>query len=278
MNSEKNQSLDASKSKFVTLRQRFIELYESGATHDTIAQELGIAMPTVSLWRERAGLPPRRDSRGGAWWDERLIGDKSVIQMLKDLETPLCLNQGDIRSILGLITRKMIEGWKIQGRSLQDMILAAVFLYIRVWRPPINAYQFCASCNQAGYPIHHTRIRRISQELREAGVKVDSPKPEEILKKHKYALKKGLGIDDEVINEASSLIAQARSPSSTHGKSPFSLAASAIYLSSQGRTEGYITEGELSRFFGVTEVTIRNTNKVLRRFMRKESHDTMEGG
>ena len=267
---EKNSSLDASKSKFPTLKDRFVELYQSGATHDAIAQELGIAIPTVSIWRERLGLRTRRHySGGGAWWDERWLSNKSVMQMLKELANPLCLNQGDIRSILGLLTRQIIEGWKIQGRSLQDMILTAVFLYIRAWRPPMSASQFSTVCHDAGYRVGHARILRLSKELRQTGVKVDPPKPEEILKKRKYALKKDFGIDDHVINEACSLIAQARGQGFTNGKSPFSLAASALYLTAQGLTDSCITEGEMSRFFAVTEVTIRNNNKVLGRFVRK---------
>jgi len=267
---EKNSSLDACKSKFPTLKDRFVELYESGATHDAIAQELGIAIPTVGIWRERLGLRPRRHyTEGGAWWDERWLADKSVMQMLKELSYPLCLNQGDIRSILGLLTRRMIEGWKIQGRSLQDMILTAVFLYIRAWRPPISASQFSAVCHEAGYRVKHPRILRLSKELRETGVKVEPPKPEEILKRRKYALKKDFEIDDNVINEACSLIAQARSQGFTSGKSPFSLAASALYLTAQRRTNKCITEGDMSHFFAVTEVTIRNNNKVLGRFMRR---------
>jgi len=261
-------------SKFLRLRNRLIELYELGATHESIAQELGIAIPTVSLWLERLELPSRRSfDGGGAWWEERWLGDKSVIQMLKDIAAPLSLSQGDIRSILGLLTRRMIEGWNIQGRSLQEMILATVFLYIRAWRPPISAYQFSVACSNAGYYIRHTRILRLSKELQEKGVRVNSPKPEDILKKRQFALKKDFGIDDQILSDACSLITEARSKGLTHGKSPFSLAASALYLTTQGRTDRYVTEGELSRFFAITEVTIRNTNKVLGRFERKERYD-----
>lgn len=260
------------KSKFHELKDRFIELYESGATHESISQELGIAVPTVSFWRERLGLPRRRNLRARrAWWDERLLGNKTVKQMLAELAPCLRLSQGDVRSVLGLFTRRMVQGWKVQGRPLQDLMLTIVFLYIRAWRPPISASQFCDSCYEAGYHITPKRILRISKELRKTGVKVNPPKPVQVLERHKYALKKELGVDDELMRQACALIEKAHKQRAIHGRSPFSVAGSAIYLVAKDRSYVYITEDDVSRFFRVTEVTIRNVNKVLARFLTDEN-------
>jgi transcription initiation factor TFIIIB Brf1 subunit/transcription initiation factor TFIIB len=252
------------KSKFNELKDRFIELYDSGATHESISRELGIAVPTVSVWRERLGLPLRRALRSRrAWWDEACLGKKTVKQMLMELAPRLRLSRGDIRSILGLFTRRMVQGWKVRGRPLQDLMLTTVFLYIRAWRPPVSASQFCDSCFEAGYRVTQKQMLRISKELRKAGVKVSTPKPWQVLERHKYALKKELGADEELIKKARELTLRAHKQRLIHGRSPFSVAGSAIYLATKDRSDIYITEDDVSRFFGVSEVTIRNVNKIL---------------
>jgi transcription initiation factor TFIIB len=72
-----------------------------------------------------------------------------------------------------------------------------------------------------------------------------------------------VGLDQRTVQEAMRLLSEAVSKGATVGKDPVGIAAAALYMACQETTQN-LTQKDIARAAGVTEVTVRNRFKGLK--------------
>ncbi|HIQ29169.1 MAG TPA: transcription initiation factor IIB [Candidatus Caldiarchaeum subterraneum] len=155
-----------------------------------------------------------------------------------------------------LIYRKALKAGLVRGRSIRSIMAAATYAACRIMGTPRDLREF-----ERAFPI--VKRKTIAQGyrllLKHLGLKVPVADPKIYV--HKIASK--VGLDERTVQEALRILEEAEKRGATVGKDPVGIAAAALYMACQETTQN-LTQKDIARAAGVTEVTVRNRFKGLK--------------
>ena len=161
-----------------------------------------------------------------------------------------------VKEQAAFIYRGALKEGMVRGRSIAEVMAASLYVAYRVTRTPMTLSEIASNS-----PIDKKDIARSYRLLlRELNIKVSTQKAQ--FKVSKVASKVELG--EETQRKAVEILGEADRLKITVGKDPMGLAAASLYLAcimnGEKRTQKIIAEAA-----GVTEVTVRNRYKELKR-------------
>lgn len=202
--------------------------------------------------------------KSGQWWDDPVYGAEGPRRIVQNLSVPLNLSQGDIQQVLALYHHVIVtEKQLTRGRPRYLLLMAVIFSYTRskaFGRSPITAREFIEACWQAGYRISETDLFYYTNLLKKCAPTRGPLKVEEMLERHRHALRKRFALEDSTIDLAKNIIS--KSQQKVKQRNPGGLAAAALYLASQQRDQ-MLTQSEIAEYFRISEVTLRNIKKII---------------
>ena len=155
-----------------------------------------------------------------------------------------------------LIYRKALRAGLVRGRSIRSIMAAAVYAACRAMNAPRDLREL-----EKAYPV--VKRKTIAQGyrllLKHLDLKVPVADPSIYLKK----IASKVNLDQKTIQEAHRILEEAAKKGATVGKDPVGIAAAALYMACQETTQN-ITQKDIARAAGVTEVTVRNRFKGLK--------------
>ncbi|MCC6024344.1 MAG: transcription initiation factor IIB [Thaumarchaeota archaeon] len=158
-----------------------------------------------------------------------------------------------------LIYRKALKAGLVRGRSIRSIMAAAVYAACRLMGAPRDLREL-----EKAYPI--VKRKTIAQGyrllLKHLNLKVPVADPAIFL--NKIASK--VGLDEATVQEALRILEEAHKRGATIGKDPVGMAAAALYMACQERNQP-VTQKDIARAAGVTEVTVRNRFKGLKEIL-----------
>jgi transcription initiation factor TFIIB len=161
-----------------------------------------------------------------------------------------------VKEEAALIYRKALSEGLVRGRSIAAIAAASIYAACRITRTPKTLREIVEASLRSEREISRS-YRIIIQELK-TKLPIDDPV------KYVSKIASKVNIGQKVQNEAVGILREARRRGIAAGKGPVGLAAAALYVATllQGKE---ITQRELAEASGVTEVTIRNRYKGLKR-------------
>lgn len=153
-----------------------------------------------------------------------------------------------------LIYRKALDKGLIRGRSIKSIAAASLYAACRLTQTPRSLKDIVEASTRNRKEI--ARCYRLLQRNLEMNMPVDEP----IKYVPKIASKARL--DQKTQNLAIELLQKAKKMKAVVGKGPAGMAAAALYIAATMNGEN-ITQRELAKAAGVTEVTVRNRYKGL---------------
>jgi len=155
-----------------------------------------------------------------------------------------------------LIYRKALKAGLVRGRSIKSIMAAATYAACRQMGTPRDLREF----ERAYLAVKRKTIAQgYRLLLKHLGLKVPVADPSIYL--NKIASK--VGLDQKTVQEALRILAEAVARGATVGKDPVGIAAAALYMACQETTQN-LTQKDIARAAGVTEVTVRNRFKGLK--------------
>jgi len=246
--------------KFSLLGKRFKAMYLKGISYAEMANELHVDHMTLRKWRKKMDLPPRRDRTQRSWMDVPTGTGLSPRQILESIATKIGITKNDIGLILVRVDKLKSKGL-VRGRSYEHVILAAAFLYLR-WegsgRRPLSAEQFASICKEFG--LTKAALLMTSRLFMDAGLYPKKSLPAVALLDRLWrSFQDKYSVPDTVKTRILELVKEPK----IKYRTPNAILAGCTYIACLEAGIG-ITQDELSQFFGVTEVSIRNTINILR--------------
>ena len=150
------------------------------------------------------------------------------------------------------IYRMAVEKGLVRGRSMECVVVGAIYIASRQFNLPRSLNEVCQLTNNNKRDVGKT-YRFIAREL---GIKMAPSGAGEYIPK--FANK--LGFSAETQTQAQKILEIAQTSELTSGRGPTGLAAAALYVASLITGEKR-TQREIADVVGVTEVTIRNRYK-----------------
>ncbi|MEM2778317.1 MAG: transcription initiation factor IIB [Candidatus Jordarchaeales archaeon] len=204
----------------------------------------------IQMWRLR-----KWQMRSRAYGSE----DRNLAQASAELERicdKLHIPQS-VKERAAVIYRKALEKDLVRGRSINAITCAALYAACRSGGVPRTAKEIA----EASLAEKKDVMRCYRLILKNLDVKVPIPDPVACVSK----IAEPLGISGEVQGHAVEILRRAREKRETCGKEPMGLAAAALYIACQQMGIAGVTQGRIADVAGVTEVTIRNRYKSLKR-------------
>jgi len=161
----------------------------------------------------------------------------------------------DFRERAAIILRKTIEAGLSRGRSMDAIVAASVYLAAKQLGAPRGLHELSQA---TGVTVHRISLtaKIISREL---GVFARATRAEDFVPRFASQL----GFDARLTERALALVAQGAQFKSLEANSPVGIAAGALYLASE-ELEEPLTQAEIARLTGVSEVTIRKHYRLLK--------------
>jgi transcription initiation factor TFIIB len=162
----------------------------------------------------------------------------------------------NIKESAALLYRKAVKAELIRGRLIESVVAAVIYSICRIQNIPRTLEEIS---KVSGIPKKEIgrAYRFIKNELR---IDVPLTNPSEYITKFATALR----LSSEVQADAARLVAKALRKGLISGRGPTGVAAAALYIASAMRGEKK-TQKEVADVAGVTEVTIRNRYRELKR-------------
>lgn len=196
------------------------------------------------------------------WRYTKLFLGKSPYDILKELQKSLKLSEGDIRLILTR-TRNLKDKMSIRGRSNVRLILSCTYLFIN-WKgankSPINIHKYTSICNDHGYKLSKDTLINNVKLFKAAKIFPIYTKITDIFEGYWSTIKQYFELDEKLKNEIMKIIENSKI---TSGRSRNVILAGSIYYVTRKHSMN-ITQSQLAKFLGVSEVSIRNFNKIIR--------------
>ncbi len=164
--------------------------------------------------------------------------------------------QENIREASALLYRKCVEKGLIRGRQIESVVSAVVYAVCRQYGIPRTLDEISQVAEIPKKEIGRT-YRLITQEL---DLKVPLTNPRFYISRFVTALK----LSGSTQEKALELLDQAVKKGLISGRGPMGVAAAAVYIASVMTAERR-TQKEVADVAGVTEVTIRNRYRELKR-------------
>lgn len=164
-----------------------------------------------------------------------------------------------------MIYRRALKAGLVRGRSIRSIMAAAAYAACRMSGMPRDLREF-----ERAYPL--VKRKTIAQGYRllvkYLGLKIPVADPSIYISK----IASRVNLDQRTVQEALHILSEASSRGATVGKDPVGIAAAALYMACQETTQN-ITQKDIARAAGVTEVTVRNRFKGLREVMEGQATD-----
>jgi transcription initiation factor TFIIB len=154
--------------------------------------------------------------------------------------------------------RKVQERGLIRGRTIDSMLAAAVYSACREMETPRTIKDIAAKSNVKRKEVARS-YRLLVVEL---GVRIPVVNPMKCVAR----VANKLSISEKTKHQALSMMEEVINKKITAGKEPMGLAATVLYVSSI-RSDEKIPQKDIAAASGVTEVTIRNRFKELKRLL-----------
>jgi transcription initiation factor TFIIB len=237
----------------------------AGLPTSIASHDMGLSTVIGSANRDSSGRPLGGSMRNSVdrlrVWDRRSqmheSSDRNLGKAFVQLRTfadKLSLSD-EIVERAAYIYRKALDRGLIRGRSITEMITAALYAACRDSGIPRTLKDMTAVAN-----INKKDLARSYRLLvREMDIKMPVPDPAKSVAKIASQVEAG----EKTRRRALEILANARRMGVSAGKDPVGLAASALYVASTLSGEDK-TQRDIARAAGVTEVTIRNRYKSLR--------------
>jgi transcription initiation factor TFIIB len=184
--------------------------------------------------------------------DKNLLQAFSKLDVLKD---KLALSDAVVEKI-AYIYRKVQHRGLIRGRTISGLIAAAIYAGCREMETPWTLKDIAAASNVKRKDI----ARNYRMLLFELNLKVPNADPIKCIVK----VANRANITENTKREAIAIMKDVAKKEISAGKDPMGLAATVLYLSSL-RTGEETTQTQIAQASGVTEVTVRNRLKELKR-------------
>ncbi len=197
-------------------------------------------------------------SRMHASRSRNLIHAMNELERLSDkLHIP-----SSVKEMAAVVYRKALDRDLVRGRSITGIVAAALYAAIRFTKKPKTLKEIAEASTRDEKEI--ARDYRMLLQLLDIRMPIDDPVDyvSKIAEKAK--------ISGETLGLAVRIIRDAQQKRVTTGKDPTGLAAAALYIACQMRSEK-ITQKEIAQAAGVTEVTIRNRKRELDRELNLKS-------
>jgi len=199
------------------------------------------------------------------WRYARYFRGKSLYEILKEIQKPLKLSEGDIQLILTR-TRNLKDKTSTRGRSDLGLILTCTYLFIN-WiganKLPININKFISICNVKKYYITKNALLNNVKVFKEARIFPVYTNITELFEGYWPTIKQYFKLEEAIKTEIIEIIENNKI---TSGRSRNVILAGSIYYIT--RKYGLrIYQSQLASFFGITEVSIRNFNRVVREIL-----------
>ncbi|MGI0087349.1 MAG: transcription initiation factor IIB [Nitrosotalea sp.] len=199
------------------------------------------------------------DSRSKSSSTERNL--RTAFGIMSSIQSKLEISDAVIERAAYLY-RKALTKNIIRGRTIKGMVLSAL----------------CISCRESNVPrtlsdIAHTAnitVKELSRDYRifvkTLDLQVDAFDPSEFISK----IGASVGSSEKAKRDALDILYRAKEKGITSGKSPVSLAATAMFVSGILNEEKF-TQNKIAQASGVSSVTIRNVARFLRKSLGIES-------
>ncbi|TLZ56462.1 MAG: transcription initiation factor IIB [Methanobacteriota archaeon] len=162
------------------------------------------------------------------------------------------------RERAAILLRKAIEAGLSRGRSMDAIVAAVVYLAAKQLGAPRGLHELAEA---TGVTVH--RISLTAKVVaRELGVFSRASRAEDFVPRFASQL----GLDARVGERALNLVAQGKDSKILEANSPVGIAAGALYLASED-LEVPLTQAQIARLTGVSEVTIRKHYRLLKDFL-----------
>jgi transcription initiation factor TFIIB len=184
--------------------------------------------------------------------DKNLLQAFSKLDVLKD---KLALSDAVVEKI-AYIYRKVQHRGLIRGRTISGLIAAAIYAGCREMETPWSLKDIAAASNVKRKDI----ARNYRMLLFELNLKVPNADPIKCIVK----VANRANLTENTKREAIAIMKDVAKKEISAGKDPMGLAATVLYLSSL-RTGEETTQTQIAQASGVTEVTVRNRLKELKR-------------
>jgi len=238
----------------------------SGAPSSLAIHDMGLATMIGTVNRDATGKPlsanMKHDMKRLRTWDSRSQvyeqADRNLrhaFAQLDKLKDKLALTDAVIEKA-AYIYRKALEKNLVRGRSIEGVLAAAVYASCRDAETPRTLNDVSGAINLKRKDLSKN-YRMLVNEL---GLKM--PVVNSISCMSKIASK--VGLSEKVKREAFAILKDANDLKMTAGKDPMGMEASALYISCV-KYNADVSQKEIAIAAGVTEVTIRNRYKDLRR-------------
>jgi transcription initiation factor TFIIB len=184
--------------------------------------------------------------------DKNLLQAFSKLDVLKD---KLALSDAVVEKI-AYIYRKVQHRGLVRGRTISGLIAAAIYAGCREMETPWTLKDIAAASNVKRKDI----ARNYRMLLFELNLKVPNADPIKCIVK----VANRANLTENTKREAIAIMKDVAKKEISAGKDPMGLAATVLYLSSL-RTGEETTQTQIAQASGVTEVTVRNRLKELKR-------------
>jgi len=161
----------------------------------------------------------------------------------------------DFRERAAILLRRAIEAGLSRGRSMDAIVAAVVYLASKQLGAPRGLHELA---DATGVTVHRISLtaKIVSREL---GVFARASRPEDFVPRFTSQL----GLDPQVGERALALVAVGNRAKALESNSPVGIAAGALYLASEDLAVP-LTQAQVARLTGVSEVTIRKHYRLLK--------------
>jgi transcription initiation factor TFIIB len=169
-----------------------------------------------------------------------------------------------IKEKAAIIYRKALNKGLVRGRSIAGIMAASLYAACRANRNPRSLHEISEASLVSRKDV--ARCYRIL--LRELDLKMPIADP----LTHVSKIAENVGISGKTQGLAIQMLNEARKMRVVAGKDPMGLAAAALYIACLKNKEKH-TQKDIAEAAGVTEVTVRNRYKALKRQLKTELQD-----
>jgi transcription initiation factor TFIIB len=184
--------------------------------------------------------------------------DRSLLQafnQLDRLKDKLGLSDPIVEKV-AYIYRKAQEKMLIRGRTVSGILSAAIYIACREFGTPRTLKEISQGSN--------VKLKEVARSYRLLYFELDLKMP--LLDPMKFIVKVAnkVKLSEKTKRQAAGIMSIATKMELSTGKDPMGLAASVLYLASRKNDEK-VTQADIASAAGVTEVTVRNSAKDLRK-------------
>jgi transcription initiation factor TFIIB len=194
-------------------------------------------------------------------WDHRIQLHKNkdrnlkrAFQLLHILKDKLNLSDVTIEKA-AYIYRKALAKGMIRGRSGEVVVVASIYIALRESQSPISLREISKASN--------IRLNKIARIVRLVSMELDILIPLADLKRSVSKVGNTVGLSEKTKREAVDLISHIKEIEYSDGKKPMTIAATVLYLACI-KTGEHVSQKEIAKAAGVTDVSIRNRVKDLK--------------